>query len=230
MEIQREKNGVYDWLLESLTAHLEETGRHWLQEVLFEPGLYSVLDRRMAAARRKVGHHPVKLQIPFSILEWSEPSALLSGSSWETAGWDVSDVARILLLLSCMYGRSGSEQIVKEAFRRGDEKEKCAIMKGILLLDPNGRLRSVCVDACRTNSLDLFASVAMGNPYPCIYFEESEFNQMVLKALFLEMDISRVQGLAGRTTSALIQMAHDFREEREAAGRTVPGSIRLILE
>lgn len=229
MEIQPEKSGVYDWLLESLIPLLEEKGRHWLQEVLVEPELYSVLDRRMAAARRKVGQHPVDLQIPFSILKWSEPSALLSGPFWQTTGWDVSDVARILLLLSCMYGRSASEEIVKEAFRRGDEKERCAIMKGILLLDPEGRLRSVCVDTCRTNSLDLFASVAVGNPYPCIYFEESEFNQMVLKALFMEMDISRIQGLAGRTTPALIQMARDFLEERKAAGRSVPGSIRLIL-
>ena len=229
MEILPQNNGVYELLLESLIPHLEEKGRHWLQETLTDDGLPSVVDRRMAAARRKVGHQEVQLSLPFEYLSLSGTSHPLPGRFWETMGWDVSEVARMVILLKCQYGSSQREDLVKEAFRRGGEKERSAIMKGMLLLDGGGHLRSMVVDTCRTNSLELFASVAVGNPYPYLYFEEPEFNQMVLKALFMEMDIARIYALENRITETLSRMGKDFFEERKAAGRSVPASIRMIL-
>lgn len=222
---------IYDFLLEALIPQLEERGRHWLQDSLSDPELYATLDRKMAAARRKVGVHSFDLSIPVSMLPLSHSYAppQRQQAGWETIGQDVSDAARGLLLLRCQYGRSEPQELVKEAFRRGDEKERCAIMKWLLLLDPRGSLTSLCVDTCRTNSLDLFSSIAVCNPYAYFFFSEPEFNLLVLKSLFLDLDISHIYGLKERINESLIQMCREFMEERKAAGRPVPGSIRLIL-
>ena len=50
---------------------------------------------------------------------------------------------------------------------------------------------------------------------------------MVLKALFNEVALSRIAGLAGRRNAELTRMAADYASERRAAGRTVPADIGL---
>ncbi|MBI39563.1 MAG: hypothetical protein CMF59_08185 [Leptospiraceae bacterium] len=218
-------------LHQAVLPQLDEKGRSWLKECL-EENLGGTLDRRMAAARRKVGDRPFSMDFPWTeqttqIMAERGLSGLLIGHSfWSCAGWDISDAVRILLVLK---GSGGQSSVIKESFRRGDEKERCAILKGMLLLDPAGSLVELFIDAGRTNSVEMFSAIAMGNPYPAIFYDEPQFNQLVLKALFLDLNAGHIFGLKQRTGPSLIQMCEDFRQERKAAGRSVPESLKQIL-
>jgi hypothetical protein len=89
---------------------------------------------------------------------------------------------------------------------------------------------TTAVEACRTNAQVIFEAIACDNPYPFRYFPELNFNQMVLKALFIGSPLARVIGLEERITSELIRMAEDYASERRAAGRPVPEDITLITK
>jgi hypothetical protein len=52
---------------------------------------------------------------------------------------------------------------------------------------------------------------------------------MVLKAIFIEVPVSRIEGLAQRRGPELERMARDYASERRAAGRPVPSDIDLVL-
>ena len=62
------------------------------------------------------------------------------------------------------------------------------------------------------------------------YFPELNFNQMVLKALFIGSPLARLVGLEERITPELVRMAEDYAAERRAAGRSVPEDIALITK
>ena len=77
--------------------------------------------------------------------------------------------------------------------------------------------------------LPLFEAVACENPYPARYFPKRNFNQVILKALFTGVPLSRVVGLSSRLNAELSRMAGDYASERRAAGRTVPSDIGLAM-
>jgi hypothetical protein len=52
---------------------------------------------------------------------------------------------------------------------------------------------------------------------------------MVLKAIFIEVPVSRIEGLDRRNGAELRRMARDYASERRAAGRPVPSDVDLLL-
>lgn len=172
----------------------------------------AALDIALAMARRKLGDDV--LDVTHSI--WSN--------------WRLCDAGRVLLVAElCRQQQNLIENPVQRAYRLGDEYEKEAILKGLCLLDPDGALCPLAVDACRTNIVPMLAAIAMSNPYPATFFPEHEFNQMVLKSLFLGLDISRIFNLSGRINPSLSRMCFDYLRERLAASRDLPPSIWLAI-
>lgn len=152
------------------------------------------------------------------------------GCSTEFQHWRRCDAARVLLLEEAKTKTElNAIELLKRMYQIGDEFEKEAILKGISLLDPQGELKELVVDACRTNIVPMLAAVAMHNHYPVTYFSGLQFNQMVLKCLFLDLDISHVQGLTKRAGPDLSRMCFDLLRERLAANREPPNSIWLAI-
>ena len=75
---------------------------------------------------------------------------------------------------------------------------------------------------------DVFEAIACENPFPRDHFPEANFNQLVLKAMFLDVPLDRVLGWRERNNLELRRMAADYAAERRAAGRSVPEGIALI--
>ena len=67
----------------------------------------------------------------------------------------------------------------------------------------------------------VFEAVAHANPYPAEQFSETQWNQMVLKALFVGSTLAPIQGLDERRNADLAGMLIDYAHERWAAGRPV---------
>lgn len=117
--------------------------------------------------------------------------------------------------------------IALACFEYGDAAEQTSWCRAVSLLPQPEQFLQHVIDACRTNILPLFESIACDNPYTAAFFPERNFNQVVLKAMFNGIALSRIVGLAARRNAELSRMATDYAAERTAAGRTVPADIAL---
>jgi hypothetical protein len=139
-----------------------------------------------------------------------------------TAG--VDECARAALLLAA----TSDVTLVRDLLRRGEVRERQAVLRVLAALPDAPALVDVAVDACRTNIVPVFAAIANDNAYPARYFPDAAYFQLVLKALFVEVPLARVVGLAERTTPELVRMVDAFASERRAAGRAVPADVELV--
>ncbi len=140
------------------------------------------------------------------------------------------DCCRIFLLIK--FKMQFSKQFLASLMlliKYADDEEKSSIVKGLFFIDEAGDLTDVIIDLCRTNSVDLLAAIGIGNPYPSIFFPQNNFNQLVLKLLFCQLDIRFVIGLFERKNLELSRMASDYKQERINANRTIPLNIELVI-
>ncbi len=144
--------------------------------------------------------------------------------------WRVDDVGRAALLVDAMavLAPDGHAGFVREVYLRGDFREQAAVLKSLPFLPDCARFVDMAIDACRTNVLDVFEAIAYENPFPARHFPDANFNQLVMKAIFMGLTVDRIVGLAARNSGELKRMATDFAAERRAAGRPVPDDIDFI--
>jgi hypothetical protein len=139
------------------------------------------------------------------------------------------DAARAALLLA-RAGAAAPPAFVDAALRcyeNGDASEQRSWLRAVALFPEPQRFLATVIDACRTNIVPNFEAVACENPYPSRHFPDLNFNQLVLKALFNDIRLSRIVGLSARANSELARMATDYAAERRAAGRSIPVDIGL---
>jgi hypothetical protein len=215
-------------------------GTHWLRSIA-GPGPNYVCSGSFAAppdavperfyrffsqASRKLGRAPL-------VLSPAEAERLRAcGLTWPLVHWCIDDLGRaaLLLLASAQLSADTFATFVDECYRRGDNRERHAILRTLPLLASPERFVGIAIDSCRTHVQTVFESIACENPYPAAYFPELNFNQLVLKALFLGVAIERVLGLESRLSPELSRMAADYAAERAAAGRSIPAEIEYLTQ
>ncbi len=172
------------------------------------------LEESLAEARRGEG--------PF-IRRWNAAGRKLGASA---------DDGRARLLRAALEVLPADEHVrlVEELYRTGELRERVALLKALPLLPAPERFVEVGVEAVRSNAVALIEAVACDNPYPGRHFSEEAFNQMVLKCLFNDLALGRIQGLPDRRTAELRRMVAAYASERRAAGRSVPDDAKLVLE
>ncbi len=201
-----------------------EQAQQWLQkaihvinesdQVIEDLGLYS------AMAKRKLGSS--KLNNPAAIDSWFSP---LDISRWTTA-----DIGRLILLITAIERFPEQiDNIITSFYQMGDESEHIALTQALIFFAPAKFLTTLALDIGRTNNLEVLAALTLDNPYPASFYSETEFNQMVLKALFLGLAIERVEGIEQRANADLARMGENYVIERENANRTVPVDIWLTI-
>lgn len=187
-----------------------------------ESGAQARVLRAYTAAPRKVG------RAPLALTPREQASIATAAPGVSMARWSLDDLARAVLLLS-LAGRPDFTDLATACFEQGDSREQQSWLRGLPLLPAPERFLPLSIDACRTNIVPVFESIACENPYPVRHFPERNFNQMVLKALFNAIALERIVGLTTRFNEELSRMADDYVSEREAAGRPVPQDIWLVL-
>jgi hypothetical protein len=60
------------------------------------------------------------------------------------------------------------------------------------------------------------------------HFPDLNFNQAIMKSIFMEVSVRRVEQLERRITPELSRMAAGYISERRAAGRTVPKDAEYL--
>lgn len=214
-------------LIDLIKARVSTEAWNWFQKVLQDasgPAQKDLLLSYYTGASRKLGKQTL-------LLEEKEKAWLRSlDPLLRLDGWGMDDAGRAVLLLSLTHLPAGEyAELVLKCYELGDSREQQSWLRALSLFPQCERFLAIAVDACRTNILPLFESIACENPFPFLHFPELNFNQMVLKSLFNRITLTRIVGLDRRFNSELSRMADDYVSEREAAGREVPPDIWWVI-
>ena len=214
--------GEHHIYLQLVLSRAAAPARDWL---LQRSGRLAAADvaATFAGCGRRLGSEPLTPST-------SERAALTARELPVPEGWPLSAVGRAALLLSSSQQLDAAERatLVERLFRTGDNEERAAILKTLSLLPEPQSFVELAVDACRSHVQSVFEAIACENPYPARWFPEPNFNQLVLKAFFVGVEVRRIEGLASRRGPELVRMALAYASERRAAGRAVPPDLELV--
>lgn len=136
--------------------------------------------------------------------------------------WNLLQVVRTYFLLMLPYQ---NEKIYIEQLARlhetADIDEQITLYSALPLLPYPEELTKRAAEGIRTNITDVFDAIALHNPYPSDFLNESAWNQMLLKAVFMQRPLYRIYGVEKRKNPELAGMLVDFAHERWAAKRKV---------
>ncbi|SEB40027.1 hypothetical protein SAMN05192540_0053 [Maribacter dokdonensis] len=102
-----------------------------------------------------------------------------------------------------------------------DTGELETFLKFLVLLPNPESYKQTAVEALRTNIATIFDAISLNNPYPAEYFNDQQWNQMFLKAAFMERDLSQIASIDERANEDLARIISDYAHERWAAGRKI---------
>lgn len=206
-------------VIESLVAAVRRhapDGAAWLDAQLeggptaFAPGF--------AAAGRKLGRAPT-----------TDDDARTIPIPWP-AGAGVDECGRAALVAAAVAALPSDQHVVfvRDLVRRGEVRERQAVLRVLAALPAPARFVDIAIDACRTNVQSVFEAIACDNAFPAQHFPSPAFAQMTLKALFIGAPVGRIHDLASRVDDNLVRMVEAYASERRAAGRPVPEDAKLI--
>lgn len=160
--------------------------------------------------------------------EKEQAEQLVSG--FDPGHWDLLQTARTYLLLHFPQEKERWFAAINQLFETGDMYEQQALYAALPLLPFQEELLPRAIEGCRTNMTLIFDAIALNNPFPAKHFPEANWNQLVLKSIFMQRPLYRIQKLDERRNPALAAIASDFAHERWAAGRPVmPELWRLVV-
>lgn len=102
-----------------------------------------------------------------------------------------------------------------------DTGELITFLRFLPVLPHSEEFAATAVDALRTNIAPVFDAIALENPYPETLFDQAQWNQMYLKAAFMQRDLLRIIGVEHRGNARLARIISDYAHERWAASRPV---------
>jgi len=140
-------------------------------------------------------------------------------------GWDIRDwtcdVAARALFMASLPNRPESAEKLLLLHQSADLGEHLALVKALFLAPHAEKAAAIAREGLRSNMKTVFDGIALRNPYPAQYFDETAFNQMVVKCLFVDSPLGEILGLDTRRNPRLSQILVDLAQERWAAGREV---------
>jgi hypothetical protein len=165
------------------------------------------------------GHAP---KTPLGLNPSERAAAGRARPGWKPGDWTGEQAARTLLLLHrSAFARERWLGEVRALFDHADLGEQVALYQALPLLPHPEAHVDRCTEGVRSNVSDVFRAVAHRNAFPAENLPEPAWNQMVLKALFVEAGLAEILFLDERANPALARMLCDFAHERWAAGRPV---------
>jgi hypothetical protein len=208
-------------------AHLLQT---WLATRLPAEKLSWLIEKGHAAAGQDrkalyltfglIPRHVGKGDLQLSTAELSIAASVRPG--WQPELWTVDQAARSWLLLQWPADDVGAYvTVLDQLFTAGEVHELVALYQALPLLPHAASHQLRCAEGIRTNIRAVFDAIAHRNPYPAETLSEPQWNQLVLKCLFVGAKLDPVTGLDTRANAALAVMLTEFAHERWAAGRPV---------
>ncbi|HEX2879248.1 MAG TPA: EboA domain-containing protein [Polyangiaceae bacterium] len=205
---------IDSWLAQRLDSQQQE----WLQGLLGQA-------RAGTLAAVALGFSQLPRRLGNGALGLSAGERMQAGTArrgWQPDCSTVSEIGRARLVVAL----GGLEFTKYRAallglFEDADWAEQVALYKALAIAPHPSSLAAQAAEGIRSNIKSVFEAVALDNPYAADYLSEPQFNQLVLKCLFVESPLHRVHALDVRLNPTLATMLCDYARERWAAGRKV---------
>lgn len=145
--------------------------------------------------------------------------------------WSLTQIARaFFILLLAQHQPENLKRILDKLFFCAGQEELIALYQMLFLLPDPMQFCERAIEGVRSNMATVFNAVALNNSYPANFFNQNAWNQLVLKALFIDSEIQQIIGLKERANPVLAQMLSDYAKERSSAGRFVKTELWQIVE
>ena len=176
--------------------------------------------KALGLAPRKLG----KADLKPSEAELQAAQALRHGL--DPTDWSVDQTARICFTLAFHQADDASfAHQVSLLVDTSEINELLAIFRGFALFPHPQALEPKAREAIRSTMRPVYEAMAHRNPYPLEFFDEAAWNQMIVKAFFLDSSIWQIQGVDQRFNTDLSIMLIKLVQERWAAGRFIAPEI-----
>ncbi len=212
------RNLVREWI----AARVDSVALAWLDEraSAIQTGDKKTLFLGFGMVPRKVG----KGDLALTNAELSQAETARPG--WNPRGWSLDQLARTFLVLSFpSEDASLYVQTLDQLFQAGEVGELVSLYQALPLL-PNPTSHALrCAEGIRTNIKSVFCAIAHQNPYPAEQLNDEQWNQLVLKCLFIDVPLDPLIGVDRRANAKLMTTLIDFAHERRAAHRPIPPDL-----
>ncbi|WP_036385757.1 EboA domain-containing protein [Muricauda sp. MAR_2010_75] len=204
-----------DYLSDILKINLSDSEFQWLTsavEQISKTKSKKDLYITYSLCTSKVQDKPIT---DFGTLEYEWKSYL------ETQKASTLDIARIFVLSSVLYAGEEFLKPVQQLIQVADKTELETFLKYLVLLPEPKNFNFAAVEALRTNIATVFNAISQYNPYPSQYFTTAEWNQMYLKAAFMQQDLKKIPEIEKMANKDLARIISDYAHERWAASRAI---------
>ncbi len=134
----------------------------------------------------------------------------------------MQEVARVYLLVRVLQlDNDFFAPKVANIIEVADKGELVTFLRFLILLPNAENYKTTAVDALRTNISNVFGAIAYNNPYPALYFDDAQWNQMYLKTVFIGGDLTAILEIDKRANKDLARIISDYAHERWAASREI---------
>jgi hypothetical protein len=131
-------------------------------------------------------------------------------------------ITRIFLLCKVLQAdKAFFTSKVAKLIEVADTSELETFLKFLIVLPNPEDYKNTAVEALRTNISTVFNAIAHNNPYPTLFFDDQQWNQMFLKTAFMQGDLSAILDIDKRANKDLARIISDYAHERWAAGRDI---------
>ncbi|MCX7394612.1 MAG: EboA domain-containing protein [Planctomycetales bacterium] len=213
---------ITDLLHAWIASRVEPSAMTWLNEraEAIATGDKKHLFFGFGMVPRRVG----KSETLLTDLEAAEAAAVRPG--WNPRTWSLDQLARAFLVLNFPAADAAAYvQILDPLFQMGEVGELVSLYQTLPLL-PHPRSHVLrTAEGIRSNIKSVFCAIAHQNPFPAEQLNDEQWNQLVLKCLFIDVSLDPVVGIDRRANAALMTMLVDFAHERRAAHRSVPPEL-----
>ena len=209
---------LHSWI----ASRVEATPLAWLDDraKAVATGDKKALFLSFGMVPRKVG----KADMALTEAALSQAEAARPG--WNPRGWSLDQLVRTFFVLSFPSEDTALYvQTLDQLFQAGEVGELVALYQALPLL-PNPASHTLrTAEGIRSNIKSVFCAIAHQNPYPAEQLNEEQWNQLVLKCLFIDVPLDRLIGIDRRANAKLMTTLIDFAHERRAAHRPIPPDL-----
>ncbi|RZS96403.1 EboA domain-containing protein [Cecembia calidifontis] len=208
-----------DYLIELLSHQAESDSMNWLKSQCKEIN-NSAKAMKLFLAFGKASKYFDKSTLRLNHAQAKEAEKIRKG--FTPSAWDKLQTARTVLILSFPQQDEGLWfKTMNQLFETGDMQELKSLYAALPIYPFQDKLTDRAIEGLRTNMTLVFDAVALDNPYPSEYFDERAWNQMLLKAVFMQRPLFLIQNADQRSNENLASILIDFAHEKWAAGRNV---------
>ena len=200
----------------------DDRGFAWFRGALAQ-AMHGPDDRALGMAIAQAPRRLGKVALALGASDLADADALRRGL--DPSDWRVDQLARIALMLASHRDDASFAATLERFCAMAEINELIAICRGLpvypaaRLIEPRAR------EALRSGMKPMFEAVAHRNPYPSEMFADDDWNQMVVKAIFIDVALWPIQGLDARNNPDLARMLVALLHERRAARRPINAEV-----